>query len=48
MEARPIYYAGGVKPSEVSIYVMVGSYDIFLKDSLGGYEFFDHELIAGP
>jgi putative CocE/NonD family hydrolase len=48
IDASPLYYADDIKASGVNIYVMGGWYDIFLKDSLGGYKLFGHKLIVGP
>ena len=48
IDSSPMFYADDIKASGVSIYVMGGWYDIFLKDSLGGYKLFGHKLIVGP
>jgi putative CocE/NonD family hydrolase len=44
----PLTYAEKIKASGVSIYIMAGWFDIFLRDSLLAYKLFGHKLIIGP
>jgi len=48
IESSPMFYADLIKASGVKVYIMGGWYDIFLKDSLGGYKLFGHKMILGP
>jgi uncharacterized protein len=48
IDSSPMFYAELIRTSGVKVYVMGGWYDIFLKDSLGGYKLFGHKLILGP
>ena len=44
----PLTYADQIKASKVSAYIMGGWYDIFLRDSLGGYKLIGNKMIIGP
>jgi uncharacterized protein len=48
IDSSPMFYADLIKASGVKVYIMGGWYDIFLKDSLGGYKLFGHKMILGP
>ncbi len=48
IDSSPVTYGSELKESGVSIYVIGGWHDIFLRDSLGGYKLFGNKLIIGP
>ncbi len=48
IDSSPATYGDELKESGVSIYVIGGWHDIFLRDSLGGYKLFGNKLIIGP
>jgi uncharacterized protein len=48
IDSSPMFYANLIRSSGVKVYIMGGWYDIFLKDSLGGYKLFGDKMILGP